>query len=172
MKNVVKVDFCRALTHADEMRMGINWVINNLFFSRAHCEASLMSFSRRLTSDRQIVRQNINTKKKNLNRVLSPLKCFGQQTNSTPENNEIPHGSSIAKLRICILRSWHAVAPVWFHRTNGQQRDALWMWSNKQPSGTSKASDWNGPSVVDRERRSVEFRFMSYNWMYLHNWIN
>lgn len=34
-----------------------------------------------------------------------PLKCFGQQTNSTPENSEIPHGKSIAKLRICIPRS-------------------------------------------------------------------
>lgn len=89
-----------------------------------------------------------NNNKKNLI-SHSPLKCFGQQTNSTPENNEMPHGSSIAKLRICILRSWHAVAPVWFHRTNGQQRDALWMWSNKQPSGTSKASDWKGPSVSE-----------------------
>lgn len=76
-----------------------------------------------------------------------PLKCFGQQTNSTPENNEIPQGKSIAKLRICIPRSWHAAAPVWFHLTNGQHRDALWIWSNKQPSGTSKASDWNGPSA-------------------------
>lgn len=80
----------------------------------------------------------------------SPLKCFGQQTNSTPENNEIPQGSSIAKLRICMLRSWQAWAPVWFHRTNGQQRDALWMWSKRHPSGTSKASDWNGPSVDDK----------------------
>lgn len=74
------------------------------------------------------------------------MKCFGQQTNSTPENNEIPHGKSIAKLRICMFLSWHAAAPVWFHRTNGQQREALWIWSNRQPSGTSNASDWNGPS--------------------------
>lgn len=42
----------------------------------------------------------------------SPLKCFGQHTNSTPENNEIPHGSNMAKLRICIPRSWQAAAPV------------------------------------------------------------
>lgn len=76
----------------------------------------------------------------------SLLKCFGQQTNSTPENNEIPQGNNMAKLRICIPRSWQAAAPVWFHLTNGQQRDALWMWSKRQPSGTSSASDWNGPS--------------------------
>lgn len=75
-----------------------------------------------------------------------PLKCFGQQTNSTPENNEIPHGNNIAKLLICIPRSWQAVAPVWFHRTNGQHLEALWMWSKRQPSGTKRASDWNGPS--------------------------
>lgn len=74
------------------------------------------------------------------------LKCFGQQTNSTPEKSEIPQGNSMAKLRICIPRSWQAAAPVWFHLTNGQHLDALWMWSNKQPSGTNKASDWNGPS--------------------------
>lgn len=78
----------------------------------------------------------------------SPLKCFGQQTNSTPENTEIPHGNKMAKLLICMPRSWHAAAPVWFHRANGQHRDALWMWSNKQPSGTSRASDWNGPSMI------------------------
>jgi hypothetical protein len=30
---------------------------------------------------------------------------LGQHTNSTPENKEIPHGSSMAKLRICMLRS-------------------------------------------------------------------
>lgn len=76
----------------------------------------------------------------------SPLKCFGQHTNSTPENNEIPHGNNMAKLRICIPRSWQAAAPVWFHRTNGQHRDALWIWSKRHPSGTSKASDWNVPS--------------------------
>lgn len=81
-----------------------------------------------------------------------PLKCFGQQTNSTPENREMPHGSNMAKLRICMPRSWHAVAPVWFHRTNGQQRDALWIWSNRQPSGTSRASDWNGPSANHETR--------------------
>uniref|UniRef100_A0A182Q1Y3 Uncharacterized protein n=1 Tax=Anopheles farauti TaxID=69004 RepID=A0A182Q1Y3_9DIPT len=56
-----------------------------------------------------------------------PLKCFGQQTNSTPEKSEMPQGSSMAKLRICMLRSWQAAAPVWFHLTNGQQREALWM---------------------------------------------
>lgn len=77
-----------------------------------------------------------------------PLKCLGQQTNSTPENNEMPQGNKMAKLRICMPRSWQAAAPVWFHRTNGQQREALCMWSNKHPSGTSRASDWNGPSVV------------------------
>lgn len=41
-----------------------------------------------------------------------PLKCFGQQTNSTPENNEMPHGNKMAKLRICMPRSWQAAAPV------------------------------------------------------------
>lgn len=76
-----------------------------------------------------------------------PLKCFGQQTNSTPENTDIPHGNNIAKLRICMPRSWQAAAPVWFHLMNGQQRDALWIWSKRQPSGTKRASDWNGPSV-------------------------
>uniref|UniRef100_A0A8W7PR41 Uncharacterized protein n=1 Tax=Anopheles coluzzii TaxID=1518534 RepID=A0A8W7PR41_ANOCL len=53
--------------------------------------------------------------------------CLGQQTNSTPEKSEMPQGSSMAKLRICMLRSWQAAAPVWFHLTNGQHRDALWM---------------------------------------------
>lgn len=75
-----------------------------------------------------------------------PLKCFGQHTNSTPEKSEIPQGSSMAKLRICMFRSWHAAAPVWFHLMNGQHRDALWMWSNRHPSGTRRASDWKGPS--------------------------
>jgi len=82
----------------------------------------------------------------------SLLKCLGQQTNSTPEKTEIPQGRSMAKLRICIPRSWQAAAPVWFHLTNGQHREALWMWSNRQPSGTSRASDWNGPSKAKRHR--------------------
>lgn len=77
----------------------------------------------------------------------SLLKCFGQHTNSTPENKDMPHGNNMAKLRICMPRSWQAAAPVWFHLTNGQQREALCMWSNRQPSGTNKASDWNGPSI-------------------------
>ena len=47
--------------------------------------------------------QKVNKKKEEENGL--PLKCFGQQTNSTPENNEIPQGKSIAKLRICIPRS-------------------------------------------------------------------
>ncbi len=70
----------------------------------------------------------IRTKKEKENLIsksYSLLKCFGQHTNSTPENNEIPHGNSMAKLRICMPRSWQAAAPVWFHRTNGQHRDAL-----------------------------------------------
>lgn len=91
-----------------------------------------------------------------------PLKCFGQHTNSTPENSEMPHGSSMAKLRICMPRSWQAAAPVWFHLTNGQHRDALWMWSKRHPSGTSNASDWNGPSAKnENERKMVNF----FNWI-------
>lgn len=49
---------------------------------------------------------NFVLQKKNVNaKTHSPLKYFGQQTNSTPENNEIPQGKSIAKLRNCIPRS-------------------------------------------------------------------
>lgn len=146
MKNVVKVDFASS---GDEMWREINWVIT---FSLHR--TGLDKFTR------VAVRGAITMVKNSTS--FSPLKCFGQQTNSTPENNEIPHGSNIAKLRICMFRSWQAVAPVWFHLTNGQQRDALWMWSNKQPSGTNNASDWKGPSV--REKKF--FRFMNDNQAY------
>lgn len=148
MKNVVKVDFshCVSLTPT---RKKINWVINNI----CCCCSQEDVMKPRWARFQAATQCDIWTSVASIRRYdkipfvsCSPLKCFGQQTNSTPENNEIPHGNSIAKLRICILRSWHADAPVWFHRTNGQQRDALWMWSNKQPSGTSKASDWKGPS--------------------------
>lgn len=147
MKNVVKVGSGMALHSSRRARKEINWVIT---FFAACCSlyVPMILFTCHLpviwqTASRTsvMIAQKI---------IDSPLKCFGQQTNSTPENSEMPHGSSIAKLRICMLRSWQAWAPVWFHRTNGQQRDALWMWSKRQPSGTSKASDWNGPSVDDK----------------------
>lgn len=71
----------------------------------------------------------------------------GQQTNSTPEKREMPQGRSMAKLRRVRSRSWQLCAAVWFHRSNSQQRVWLWMWSNRQFSGTSSASLWNGPSA-------------------------
>lgn len=77
------------------------------------------------------------------------MKCFGQHTNWTPENNEVPHGVSIEELRICMLRSWQASAPVWFHLSDGQHCEKLWMWSKKHPSGTRSAFDSDGrkPSI-------------------------
>lgn len=75
------------------------------------------------------------------------LPLLGQQTNSTPENKEIPHGKSMAKLRKFISRSWHETEAVWFHRSKGQHFDWLWMWSKTHFSGTSSASLWNGPSA-------------------------
>lgn len=162
MRNVVKVGF----NHAHAMKEEINWVID----SSRRASSNVNELSLNLSSwHQQQTRRNDNKK-------ILPLKCFGQQTNSTPENNEIPHGSNIAKLRICILRSWQAVAPVWFHRTNGQQRDALWMWSNKQPSGTSKASDWKGPSVryekIERDRKLGSWILIENALSLSHNKIN
>ena len=76
-----------------------------------------------------------------------PLKCLGQHTNSTPLNKEMPQGRSMAKDRSCSPRSWQALPAVAFQRPNVQQLLWLWMWSNKQFSGTKRASDWKGPSV-------------------------
>lgn len=75
-----------------------------------------------------------------------PLKCLGQHTNSTPLNKEMPQGRSMAKDRNWSPLSWQALPAVAFHRPNVQQLLWLWMWSNKQFSGTKRASDWNGPS--------------------------
>lgn len=169
MKNVVKVDFLQSFhfNHAKNSDEKGNKLSDKLFCccSREHiCKSSMNSFSCRLMSSDRRTRAGEQQWRRVKNLIsLSPLKCFGQQTNSTPENNEIPQGSSIAKLRICILRSWHAVAPVWFHRTNGQQRDALWMWSKRQPSGTNKASDWNGPSVNKTKFRRWNFFSFSFH---------
>ncbi len=75
--------------------------------------------------------------------------CFlGQQTNSTPEKTSIPHGSSIAKLLTRMPRPPQASAAVAFHLSKSRQRDWLWMWSNRQCSGTSSASDWKGPASL------------------------
>lgn len=71
---------------------------------------------------------------------------FGQQTNSTPEKSEMPQGRSMAKVRRVMERSVQAVAAVWFHLSNSQHLVWLWMWSNRQFSGTRRASLWNGPS--------------------------
>lgn len=75
------------------------------------------------------------------------LKCFGQQTNSTPVKRDIPQGRSIANDLSCRLRSVQATAAVAFHRSKDQQLLWLCMWSNKQFSGTNNASDWKGPSA-------------------------
>lgn len=44
-----------------------------------------------------------------------PLRCFGQHTNSTPENSDIPQGNNIAKLLRFIFLSLHVSAAVAFH---------------------------------------------------------
>lgn len=44
-----------------------------------------------------------------------PLRCFGQHTNSTPENKDIPQGNSIAKLLRFIFLSLQVSAAVVFH---------------------------------------------------------
>lgn len=75
------------------------------------------------------------------------LPLYGQQTNSTPENKDMPQGNSMAKLRRLWSRSWQAWAAVWFQRSNGQHLLWLCTWSNIQFSGTSRASLWNCPSA-------------------------
>lgn len=87
-----------------------------------------------------------NIKFKRILNVDLPLKCLGQQTNSTPLKREIPQGSSMAKDLSWSPLSWQAIAAVAFHRPKVQQLLWLWMWSNRQFSGTRRASDWNGPS--------------------------
>lgn len=44
-----------------------------------------------------------------------PLRCFGQHTNSTPENSDIPQGNNIAKLLRFIFLSLQVSAAVAFH---------------------------------------------------------
>lgn len=44
-----------------------------------------------------------------------PFRCFGQHTNSTPENKDIPQGSSIAKLLRFMFLSLQVSAAVVFH---------------------------------------------------------
>ena len=84
-----------------------------------------------------------------------PLKCLGQQTNSTPENREMPQGSNMAKLRKVRSRSWQDCAAVTFQRSNCQHLVWLWMWSKRQFSGTNSASLWKGPSETIPDRAYI-----------------
>lgn len=93
---------------------------------------------------------------------FSPLKCFGQQTNSTPLKREMPQGSSMAKDLSCRPRSWQAPAAVAFQRPKVQQLLWLWMWSKRQFSGTRRASDWNGPSRSKKKQRCIVPCFTKY----------
>ena len=83
-------------------------------------------------------------------RLLLPFLIFlaGQQTNSTPLKTSMPQGRSIAKDRSFMERSPQAAAAVVFHWSKFQHRVWLWMWSKRQCSGTSRASDWKGPSGI------------------------
>lgn len=93
--------------------------------------------------------------------VNLPLKCLGQHTNSTPLNNDMPQGSSMANDLNCNPLSWQAVAAVTFHLPKGQQLLWLWIWSKTQFSGTKSASDWKGPSVkID----IFDNKIMKYNF--------
>lgn len=74
------------------------------------CRILALSIFNTVNSMSNVRQRVIHTDAHNITTIMkcnihSPLKCFGQHTNSTPENNEIPHGNNIAKLLICILRS-------------------------------------------------------------------
>ena len=72
----------------------------------------------------------------------------GQQTNSTPLNTSMPHGSNMANDLSFMLLSPQALEAVEFHWSKFQHFVWLWMWSKRQCSGTNRASDWNGPSTM------------------------
>ena len=80
----------------------------------------------------------------------------GQQTNSTPEKTSIPQGKSMAKLLTFMPRSWQAVEAVLFHWSKSQHLVWLWMWSNRQCSGTSRASLWKAPAVGPKNKVKEE----------------
>ncbi len=73
--------------------------------------------------------------------------ALGQHTNSTPLKTSMPQGRSMAKLLTFMLRSLQALAAVLFHWSKSQHLVWLWMWSNRQCSGTRRASDWKAPAV-------------------------
>lgn len=90
-------------------------------------------------------------KSKNKDKTSTHPKPFfglnGQQTNSTPEKTSIPQGNNMAKLLTLMPRSRQACVAVRFHWSKSQQRVWLWMWSNRQCSGTKRASLWKGPAT-------------------------
>ena len=92
----------------------------------------------------------------------------------------MPQGRSMAKLLTLMPRSLQAPVAVRFHWSKSQHLVWLWMWSNRQCSGTKRASLWKGPAVVPnlsrasryfwekREKRrtntiSYEFNFCQFN---------
>ena len=60
----------------------------------------------------------------------------------------MPQGRSMAKDLSFMPLSAQARPAVEFHWSKFQHFVWLWIWSKRQCSGTRRASDWKGPSVI------------------------
>lgn len=80
------------------------------------------------------------------------LPALGQQTNSAPLKPSMPHGCSVEKPCIHECRRAQDSVVVSFHASYDLHCLESWMWSNRQLSGTWRASLWNGPTVVKHSK--------------------